>query len=115
MLFRRDQIFRDIDADTLVTECHRCIDRHQEFQIFTAESRLLLKFSRCTLDLRLIRRIQLSRRDFQSKAVQGVPVLAHHQDLSVLCHRKNSGSAVMMDIVIDFLDPVRNDGVPVDL
>ena len=41
----RDQVLRDIDTDLLITECHRGVDSHQELQIFTAESRLLLKFS----------------------------------------------------------------------
>ena len=53
----------------LITERDRCVDAHQIFQMVTTVARLLLQLAVRAVNLRLIRRIQLTSRNLQCIAV----------------------------------------------
>ena len=95
----------------LITERDRCVDAHQIFQMVTTVARLLLQLAVRAVNLRLIRRIQLTSRNLQCIAVQRIAVLTHHENLSILRNRKHRCRAVMMDKIPFCLMSVYLDGI----
>ena len=112
---RRNQIAGNKNINRLITECDRRIQTHQILQLITAISCLLLKLPVCALNLRLIRIIQFSCRNLKCLAIKRIAVLAHHQQLSVICNCNNRRCSVVMNVIPVCLMSVCNHRILINL
>ena len=99
MLMAWHQIVGNKNINGLIAEGYRSINTDQIFQFFCLKARFLLQFPVRTLIFGFSGIIQLSYRDLQSKTIQCVSVLAHHEDFSFIRYRQHCRSSVMVDIV----------------